>query len=77
MKLTGTYLVQDLYRFNQNLTKTDTTETKETWNDLHIRPPEGQLYKEIKKGNDKKSIAILYYEKEAKWNNQRGNRALC
>ena len=41
---------------------------KETYVDLGIRPPKEKIIKDVFKGSDPKSLAILYFEKEVPWN---------
>ena len=45
-----------------------TTEREVTYKDLGIRPPAGFVTEKIYKGNDPKSLAILSFEKEDKYN---------
>lgn len=40
---------------------------EESFVDLGIRPPEGKQAHNIYKGNDPKSLAIVYFEEEKKW----------
>jgi zinc protease len=42
----------------------------ENYVDLGIRPPKGKEVHDVFKGNDPKSLAILYFEKEAPWNSR-------
>jgi zinc protease len=41
---------------------------KETWKDLGIRPPKGNVYKNINKGSDPKSFVSLYFTDTANYN---------
>jgi len=45
-----------------------TVERTEKYVDLGIRPPKGKVLHDVFKGNDPKSMAIVYYEKERPWN---------
>jgi zinc protease len=45
-----------------------TMKRSENYVDLGIRPPKGKNINNIYKGNDPKSLAIIYYEKELPWN---------
>ncbi|MGD2034009.1 MAG: insulinase family protein [Bacteroidales bacterium] len=44
------------------------TDRDESFVDLGMRPPEGKQIHNIYKGNDPKSLAIVYFEEERKWN---------
>jgi len=43
-------------------------EREESYVDLGIRPPDGKQIHNVYKGNDPKSLAIVYFEEEKKWN---------
>lgn len=44
------------------------SDRKGKYNDLGIRPPKGKVEKDINKGTDQKSMAIVSFNKEAKFN---------
>lgn len=43
-------------------------EREESYVDLGIRPPTGKNIENVYKGNDPKSLAIIYFEQETEWN---------
>ena len=48
----------------QYIASLPTVDRKESYVDLMIRPPYNKTVKEVYKGNDPKSLALLYFEKE-------------
>lgn len=52
----------------QYIASLPTVDRQENFVDLGIRPPAGREIHNVYKGNDPKSIAIVYFEKEASWN---------
>ncbi len=52
----------------QYIASLPTLEREESFVDLGIRPPDGKQVHNVFKGNDPKSLAIVYFEEEREWN---------
>jgi zinc protease len=52
----------------QYIASLPTLDRNESFIDLNIRPPKEKTKEKVLKGNDPKSLAILYFEKEEEWN---------
>lgn len=54
--------------FEKYIAGLTSADRKETFIDLGMRPPAGKNVHNIYKGNDPKSLALVYFEKETVWN---------
>ena len=54
----------------QYLASLPSIDRDESFVDLGIRPPEGKQAHNVYKGNDPKSLAIVYFEEEKEWNEE-------